>query len=168
VRLGRWQVALACIIPACLVPLQGCGQDDEGPPAGGSFDKRVMELPWDSTVGSVKDGLGNPVTEFIDVDGEGTLNYPGWRLGFIENGLEYKSKELAVARPQRRSAANDLGTGVLALRRGLTLKEVITRLGKPDVEELLFEEGSPPERILRYGPWELRFTAGKLRMRTRW
>src|SRR3954451_8123213 len=55
---------------------------------------------------------------------------------------------------------------VLLLRRGMLLRSTVAKLRPPDVVEEGYEANASPERILRYGSWELRFHDGKLTMPT--
>jgi hypothetical protein len=148
---------------------QGCSEEERDAASQEPLGQAALELTNGESIAQVKDELGQPVTEFIDEDGNGALNYPRWQIGFENGRLTHRIHELERRQVQR-GDGDQLRRRVIALQRGVsTIARVEALLGDPDVRELYYEgSSSSPEEVLRYGFWELRFRAGRLQMRTHW
>ena len=150
--------------------LGGCSQQNHSSLQNThALDKRVLGLHNGESIEVVKTKLGAPISEFIDGHGSGALNYSGWQIGFSRGRLTYRIHQLRRRRngyrKMRRKVARN--SAILSLRRGMPVDTVIATLGQPDVVEDYYGLG-PPETVLRYGPWEIRFRHNMLRLRTQW
>lgn len=146
---------------------QGCSAEEQDASVDQRPVQHALDLQNGEALDEVKNKLGQPVTEFIDDDGNGTLNYPEWQIGFRDGELTYRFHEVGQRRV-RRGDGERLRRQIVALERGMSVTQVETTLGKPDVLALHYGESKSPEKVLRYGPWELRFRQGRLWMRTHW
>jgi len=82
--------------------------------------------------------------------------------GFLEKrSREYRSE--SSTRPE--GAVFD--DKILSLKRGMFIGTVKATLGTPTSYEEVFRGSSMPEKILRYGPWEITFTGDELTRRTK-
>lgn len=168
-RASRLRVIVAFLLLATVVGIaQGCSEEERDAVSQERLAQAALDLTNGESVAQVKDELGQPVTEFIDEDGNGVLNYPRWQIGFENWRSTHRIHELERRQVQR-GDGQQLRRRVIALRRGVSIARVEALLGDPDVRELYYERSaSSPEEVLRYGPWELRFRAGRLQMRTHW
>lgn len=154
-------VALSCLL--------GCSGEKSAPPLGaGELNRRILGLENGLSLTSVKQLLGQPESEFVESNGDGTLNYLGWRLEFRTDRLSRRIHEVFRRGAGRLQRGYPSSAQVLDLRRGMLLSALVTRLGGPDVVEVEYGANDRVERVLHYGPWELRFREGRLRLRTHW
>lgn len=144
--------------------LQGCssgGKPTYTQPA--QIGKQILALENGASIDEVKAEIGRPESEFSEGDRRTTLNYAGWQLVFEHDQLVVRIHEVQRIAGVPRGGPS--GGKLLKLRLGMSLPEVVHRLGKPDVVEVEYRSREQPERILRYGPWEFRFRGGVLRFR---
>lgn len=158
-------VSLALIVACGAV---SCSSSDQAKdPLVEELSSKMTRLQPDETVTEVKRQLGKPTTEFLDENSTGSLNYGRWRVFFSRGALTHWTREVTRRRQGSRGGAFSNGA-VLRLRPGVSWKSVRNRLGEPEVMELDYAGSRTPERVARYGPWELRFQDEALRMRTQW
>jgi hypothetical protein len=150
--------------------VQGCSQDGGATAVHGqALTRQVLSLRNGESLDEVTQTLGEPDSKTIDGSGDGAFHYGRWQLTFQEGALKERTEELRRGQGGDNRIESGLSTReVLSLRRGMPLGAVRAMLGKPDVVELVYREGSKPEKVLRYGPWELQFSGGVLRARTHW
>jgi hypothetical protein len=125
----------------------------------------VRNLDDQATVEDAKAELGMPWSE-SSIGMEQVLVYRNWLLVFSNGRLERRTLELPVVR-KARVTAKDMQQ-IPQLERGMTVAEVEHRLGLPESHSEVLEGQLPPQTVLGYGPWELKFEGGKLVTRTRY
>jgi hypothetical protein len=159
-----WLTVLVCVGLA-----QGCASGTDttvGHP--GHVGRRIVNLRYGDSISDVKAKLGEPASEVTEDDTHTSLNYIGWHLYFEAGRLAKRIHEIHRLHSGRVQGGGPAVAKVLNLKLGMSVGEVVHRLGKPDVVELEYGASPQPERILRYGPWEFRFRKGVLIFRQEW
>lgn len=165
---ARLEVIGALLVFVAILGIaQGCSEEDQERLSRGEVTAGALALRTGESVDEVKEKLRQPVTEFIEENGDGALNYPGWQIAFRGGELTRRIREVG-RRLSQRGDGERLRREVLGLERGMSAAQAQARLGEPDVSYLYYEEDDPPEKVFRYGPWELRFSEGGLSTRTHW
>jgi len=162
----RKVLPVSTLVLLCLVVgISGCSQgESQSTATGGALDRKVLSLGQGTSVDAVEATLGTPASKVVD--GEATvLFYGGWRLAFVGESLERRSRE-HWPRTRTLPAGERLDLEVLELRPGMSIKAVKFRLGDPRVYEEVFEASPSPEKILRYAQWEISFSDDRLVRRT--
>jgi len=151
-----------------LVTITGCGQSSEsqGVTSPTALEQAIRSLDQGMSAEEVRARLGEPLAEPGKDPSESSLQYPGWLLLFNEQGLERRIRQRSPGGPTGRLLGTALNSAVLRLAPGMPIRTVRSRLGRPQIVEEVFRSSSPPEIILRYGPWELAFANRALRQRT--
>jgi hypothetical protein len=128
-------------------------------------DGTMIQLKENVSPSVVEDQLGIPSSE-SGINDERLLYYGAWRLVFVNDQLKRRVKE-------QRPTGEAMGDGsrldreVLELHEGMSIKVVRRRLGTPHEAEAVYEGGSRPEWVYRYGPWEITFRNDVLVQRTK-
>ena len=125
-----------------------------------------MVLHNGDSVATVKREVGTPAAEFGEPAGRVTLSYPRWRIYFSNDRMFRRIQEVRRLHAETTPNGDPPSAQVLSLRRGMSVSQVMHHLGRPDVVEVEYEADRSPERIMRYGAWEIRFRNGVLRVRT--
>lgn len=161
----RWPIVCALILG---VGVAGCSQESATQVISRkALDRRILQLQQGASVESVEAELGGPVSEFTESPERSALHYGPWLLLFNGQGLERRIRQRKPSHRPSISFTGAFDSKVLMLRLGMSLDAVRSKLGQPQWYEEVFEGSAYPEKVLRYGPWELSFSQGELARRTR-
>lgn len=170
--------ALILGIAALTVATSGCGDKTPStevwlPKNSPALDRQIAELNRGMSVESVKARLGKPLSENTVDEGNRTvamLFYGRWQLLFDDGKLDRRVKYV-FERPIPKVGVDDqkeraLDRRVLALRPGMPMGAIKSRLGVPDTFEI--DRNDPEEITLSYKYWRLAFVNGVLKLRNRY
>lgn len=167
-RAWRRRICLPAIVLAlgsATALVTGCSEDTHRSRQDSrSFTQQVTGLAQGASLDAVKTELGVPRSEF-SVEDEVILNYVPWQLRFVDGMLWERRRE---RRPEGASVSGRVldQRVVFALKLGMSVRSVETRLGTPDAFENVYRGTGKRYSVLRYGPWELTFSDGRLTHRT--
>lgn len=158
-------ISIGLVLAGAVSATAGCASDQQSnEPESRSLSQRVLALSFGTSLATAKTELGISQEEF-NIGDETTLSYLPWRLIFVNDALKEKRRE---QRPNgRRLTGKALSQRVVfGLELGSTVDLVEKALGNPDAIERVYREDLKPSLAFWYGPWELRFQAGRLIHRT--
>lgn len=159
-------VAVFLLICTLGSSLGGCGESENGEsPHGQSLTRRVLDLEPGASLEVARSRLGKPISE-VNEGREDGLNYGRWQLTFVDGRLTRRSKVIVPRHAHSIRGSGNLERKILGLSLGMSIGEIEAVLGVPEVVYVTYERSSEPVKILRYGPWELSFSKGKLRQRS--